>query len=90
MGAVHAVPPCGLESDGTYAYGEGGVCPLELVGVPGLLGPGASIKGQWKAEGGVLWARGSELEGWRRVGTYDLSGDTLLVDPGTGRETWLR
>jgi len=80
---------CTLSGDGTFRYG-GGQGVVGGVGDFGgvEVGPGSVAQGEWKTEGGVLYAR-APGGSWGAVGRYSVSGSAMVLYPAGGGEKQL-
>jgi hypothetical protein len=86
---------CALNADGSFEYG-GAESVITLrenfygPGNPGGAGPAGVVRGQWKAEGGILFSR-TDGATWVPLGRYSVSGSDLLVyGADGGKNLWSR
>ncbi|HPF14140.1 MAG TPA: hypothetical protein PLJ12_07715, partial [Planctomycetota bacterium] len=80
---------CTLSADGTFQYG-GAVTGASGSGFTGVTDPAQTLRGQWKAEGGVLYSRTDANPNWIPLGQYTVSGNSMVVNSGGDKQLWER
>ncbi|MBL4771590.1 MAG: hypothetical protein JKY61_10720 [Planctomycetes bacterium] len=80
---------CTLSGDGSFSFGGSrtGVASPEIAATTDR----AEISnGEWKTEGGELYSRTSGEPGWASLGRYAVSGASLVLYAGNGKQLWER
>lgn len=80
---------CTLALDGSFSYG-GAVTGVASPGGSGSTGSGGVSSGEWKAEGGELYARNADQKDWVPMGRYAISGASLVLYVDGGKQLWER
>lgn len=80
---------CHLAADGTFTYG-GAETGFSSPGAVGITQPGSTLRGQWKAENGVLFSKAEGSNQWVPLGQYSVSGNALVLYVGQEKQLWER